>query len=126
MAMTPADRTVFGMLVHAAARGLPCPSNAALEQASGIGNPTRALERLQAAGRIRVENPSKNQRRVIIVASGAATLPTVIHGGAAPEAEGWPVIEGPRAFAAAIRRLGARFERFTAADRAQLPWIPRW
>lgn len=72
------ERRVLKLLLAAANRGLPCPTNAAIARAVGLRDDVAAsyrVRRLQQRGLIRVEVPSdpRRLRIVTIVASGKAT-----------------------------------------------------
>ncbi|MBA4092277.1 MAG: hypothetical protein C0494_17030 [Sphingobium sp.] len=72
-----ATRAVLRLLVRAAKRGEPCPTNAELARAVGLKDAVAAsyrMRRLVKDGAIVVEEPSPLERRVVtIVASGART-----------------------------------------------------
>ena len=72
-----AERLIYKLLVEAARRGLPCPTNAELATRAGLSGAVAAsyrMRRLVASGDIVVEEPSPLERRVVtIVASGRQT-----------------------------------------------------
>lgn len=72
------ERRVLKLLLAAAVKGLPCPTNAAIARAVGLTDGNAAsyrLRRLTARGLIRVSVPDdpRQHRVVTIVASGKAT-----------------------------------------------------
>lgn len=72
------ERRVLKLLLTAAAKGLPCPTNASIARAVGLPDAIAAsyrLRRLTARGLIRVTVPDdpRLHRVVTIVASGKAT-----------------------------------------------------
>lgn len=72
------ERRVLKLLLVAAQKGLPCPTNAAIARAVGLPNEDAArysLRKLRNRGVIRVHNPADPRllRVVTIVASGKAT-----------------------------------------------------
>ncbi|MBD3747775.1 MAG: winged helix-turn-helix domain-containing protein [Sphingopyxis terrae] len=72
------ERRVLKLLLTAAAKGLPCPTNAAIARAVGLSDGIAAsyrLRRLVARGLIRVAVPEdpRLHRIVTIVASGEST-----------------------------------------------------
>jgi hypothetical protein len=72
------ERRVLKLLLVAAVKGLPCPTNAAIARAVGLPDAIAAsyrLRRLVARGLIRVDVPAdpRLHRVVTIVASGRAT-----------------------------------------------------
>lgn len=71
------ERLIYRLLVEAARRGLPCPTNAEIAIRVGLSGAVAAsyrMRRLVAAGRIAVEEPSPLERRVVtIMATGKRT-----------------------------------------------------
>jgi hypothetical protein len=75
-----AERRVLKLLLAAVAKGLPCPTNAAIAKATGLPDENAASYRiklLQRRGLIRVAVPNDPRlpRVVTIVASGKSTKP---------------------------------------------------
>lgn len=74
---TMTTRAVLRILSQAAARGLPCPTNAELAARVGLAGAVAAsyrVRRLVQLGKISVEEPSPIERRVVtIVATGKQT-----------------------------------------------------
>lgn len=72
------ETMILRALNRAADRGLPCPTNAELARVAGLSGAIAAsyrMRRLVAAGKIRVEEPSPLERRVVtIVATGKTTV----------------------------------------------------
>ncbi len=72
-----AERLIYKLLVEAAKRDLPCPTNAELSARVGLSGAVAAsyrMRRLVASGDIIIEEPSPLERRVVtIVASGKQT-----------------------------------------------------
>lgn len=72
-----AERLIYKLLVEAARRGAPCPTNAELAARVGLSGAVAAsyrMRRLVAAGDIAVEEPSPLERRVVtIMATGKQT-----------------------------------------------------
>lgn len=71
-------RAVLRLLTRAAIRGDACPTNAELARALGLKDAVAAsyrVRRLVREGKIRVEEPSPTERRVVtIVATGKSTV----------------------------------------------------
>ena len=71
------ERLIYKLLVAAAKRGEPCPTNAELAARVGLAGAVAAsyrVRRLVAAGKITVDEPSPVERRVItIIATGDRT-----------------------------------------------------
>lgn len=73
-----ADR-LYDFLAAIARNGAPCPSADNIVEALGLNNTSdmsRHLDKLVAAGRIRVHRPGPSARVVEIVATGDRTAPT--------------------------------------------------
>lgn len=72
-----AERLIYKLLVDAAKRGAPCPTNAELATRVGLSGAVAAsyrMRRLVAAGDISIDEPSPLERRVVtILASGKQT-----------------------------------------------------
>ena len=71
------ERLIYKILVEAARRGVPCPTNAEIAIRVGLSGAVAAsyrMRRLVASGRIEVDEPSPLERRVVtIVATGKRT-----------------------------------------------------
>lgn len=71
------ERLIYKLLVEAARRGAPCPTNAELATRTGLSGAVAAsyrMRRLVQSGQIVVQEPSPLERRVVtIVATGKST-----------------------------------------------------